>query len=104
MVADVGKTSICVAVTSRGVCRCDCMEACENLSSGVNRSAMRRRQESGSVDTRHADRMHGAPLRYSSEQLPHISRNMFDARFRFGRDRSQLQPVKLMCGDDFMEL
>lgn len=27
VVADVGKTSMCVAVTSRGVCRWDCMEA-----------------------------------------------------------------------------
>ena len=62
VVAEVGNTSICVAVTSLGVCKCDCMDACENLSSGVNLSAMSRKHESGSVETRQADRMQGAPV------------------------------------------
>lgn len=91
--AEVGKTSMCVAVTSRGVCRCDWMEACEKRSSGVKRSAMRRRHESGSVDTRQADRMHGTPPGYSTEQLPQMSRSMADARTRCLRDSSQLQPA-----------
>lgn len=92
VVAEVGNTSICVAVTSLGVCRCDCMEACEKRSSGVNRSAMRRRHESGSVDTRQADRMHGTPPGYSTPHDAHMSRSIADARTRCLRDRSQLQP------------
>lgn len=86
VVAEVGKTRMWVAVTSRGVCRCDWMEACEKRSSGVKRSAMRRRQGSGSVDTRQADSTHGAPPGYSAEQLPQISRSTPDARTRFLRD------------------
>lgn len=92
MVAEVGNTRMCVAETSRGVCRCDWMEAWLKRSSGVKRSAMRRRHESGSVDTRHADTMHGTPDGYSTPHEPHSSRSTFDARTRFLRDSSQLQP------------
>lgn len=85
---------MCVAVTSRGVCRWDWMEACEKRSSGVKRSAMRRRQESGSVDTRQADRMQGTPPGASTAQLPQMSRSVADARTRCLRDSSQLQPAE----------
>lgn len=60
VVADVGKTSICVHVTSCGVDNWQLTDAWLNLSSGVNWSAIKRNVESGSSDTKHALNTHGA--------------------------------------------
>lgn len=92
VVADVGKTSICVQLTSCGVERLQLTDVALNLSSGVNWSGMSRRQESGSRDTRQALRMLGTSLGYSREHCLQISFRCLEAFSRDLRLRSQLQP------------
>lgn len=59
VVADVGKTRICVQEASSGVLRSHELQLLLKRSSGVYWSAITRRAESGSKDTRQADKMAG---------------------------------------------
>ena len=86
----MGKTRICVALASLGVESWQLLAVCPNLSSGVNWSDISRRLESGSMETRQADRIVGTSL----GQL-HMSRSCLEAFFRdFWLSRT-LQPVRL---------
>ena len=92
VVADVGKTRIWVADTSCGVDNAHLTDAWLNLSSGVNWSGIRRSAESGSSETRHADRMHGTSWGYSRLHWPHISFRFLEAFSNDLRLSNQLQP------------
>lgn len=80
---------MCVQLASLGVDSWQLLAVWPNLSSGVYWSLMSRRFESGSMDTRQADRMEGTSL---CQQ--HMSRNSFEARFKALRLNRTLQPVK----------
>lgn len=92
VVAEVGKTSMCVQVTSWGVDSWHFTDCWLNLSSGVNWSGMSRRQASGSKDTRQADSMQGTSWGYDKLHWPQISFRCLDAFSRDLRDSNQLQP------------
>ena len=87
-VADVGKTRMCVQLASLGVESWQWEAVLPKRSSGVNWSDMRRRLESGSSETRHADMMAGTSLGHWQ-----ISRSCFDAFFSAFRPSSTLQPA-----------
>lgn len=91
-VADVGKTRICVQVTSWGVDNWQLTDVWLNRSSGVNWSGMSLSAESGSRETRHALRMQGTSVGDSRLHWLQISRRCLDAFKRALRLNSQLQP------------
>ena len=87
--AEVGNTRMWVQLASLGVESWQLLAVWPNLSSGVYWSVIRRRFESGSIDTRQADRIEGTSL---CQQ--HISRKSFEARFKALRLRRTLQPKR----------
>jgi hypothetical protein len=87
---------MCVQLASFGVDSWQLLAVWPNLSSGVNWSVMSRRFESGSMETRQADKMAG-----TSVCQAHISRRSFDARFRAFRLKRTLQPVDKVTINSF---
>jgi hypothetical protein len=76
-----------VQLASLGVDSWQLLAVWPKRSSGVNWSAIRRRWESGSMDTRQADRMEGKSLLQVQ-----VSRSCFEAFFSDLRPNSTLHP------------
>ena len=88
--ADVGKTSTWVQVVSLGVDNWQLLAFWPNRSSGVYWSAMSLKCESGSIETKQADKMHGTSLFQA-----HNSRNSLVARFKVFRLSKTLHPANI---------
>lgn len=95
VVAEVGKTKMCVQETSSGVDSWQLTDAWLNLSSGVNWSGIKRRAESGSRETRHALRIDGTSVGYCKLHWLHISFKCLEASSKDFRLSSQLHPDRV---------
>ena len=93
VVAEVGKTRICVHDASSGVDRWLLADCWPKRSSGVTWSGIIRKCESGSRETRQAETRVGACEGNEREHWLQISAKWREARSRFFRLRSALQPV-----------